>query len=231
MSIPTYLIGQSNLFRAGLRLLLRNTRFEVVKEAETLAEIGEIAKPQALLLVDHPDDVREIESEISSLKKATPSCRMVLLARSMEPDQLAWSFAAGVDGYVLEEISPEALLESLNLIMLGEKVFPSRLAVLMCGENWAPKTNAPRPRDVPLSEREVEIVQRLADGSPNKVIATQLSISEATVKVHLKTILKKLGANNRTQAAIWAVQRGLSAAPDILTASPANRSVKLEPAA
>ena len=70
---------------------------------------------------------------------------------------------------------------------------------------------------MPLSGRELEIVQRLTDGMPNKIIANELSITEATVKVHLKTILKKIGAQNRTQAAIWAVQRGFSTAPDMLS--------------
>jgi two-component system nitrate/nitrite response regulator NarL len=211
-------------------MLLRNTRFEVVREAETLQELGANNWPDALLLVDHPGDVRDIEPTILSLKAAS-SCRIVLLAESVEADQLAWSFAAGVDGYVLEEISPEALLESLDLVLLGEKVFPSRLAVLMCEEHWGVRTHNARPRDVPLSERELEIVQRLADGLPNKTIAAQLSISEATVKAHLKTILKKLGAHNRTQAAIWAVQRGISAAPEILTTAAVARTVDLEPAA
>jgi two-component system nitrate/nitrite response regulator NarL len=116
--------------------------------------------------------------------------------------------------------------------MLGEKVFPSRLAALMSGESWALRSQ-PKPAvgDVPLSGRELEIVQRLTDGLPNKLIASELSITEATVKVHLKTILKKIGAQNRTQAAIWAVQRGFSTAPDVLSHHAGPRALKLEPAA
>ena len=161
-----------------------------------------------------------------------PKGYIVLLAQAMETDQLALSFAAGADGYLLEEISPEALLESLNLVMLGEKVFPSRLAALMCGDSWSLKASPKAAAShVPLSGRELEIVQRLTDGLPNKIIASELSITEATVKVHLKTILKKIGAQNRTQAAIWAVQRGFSTAPDMLSHNDGMRALKFEPAA
>lgn len=234
MSTRTCLVGQSNLFRAGLKMLLRQSSFEVAKEVDSLADIRELQWSSGMFLLDKPDEISEIEHEIVSLKKSMPSSWIVVLAEAMEPDQLARSFAAGVDGYLLEEISPEALLESLNLVMLGEKVFPSRLAALMCGDSWSMRSQIPhRPEasDIPLSERELEIVQRLTDGLPNKTIASELSITEATVKVHLKTILKKIGAQNRTQAAIWAVQRGLSAGPEMLDSVSAARQLKFGPAA
>ncbi|HKQ96099.1 MAG TPA: response regulator transcription factor, partial [Aestuariivirgaceae bacterium] len=230
MSVRTCLIGQSNLFRAGLKMLLKPTSFAVTMEAESLNEIEGLDWNEGLFLVQKPDDVRDIEAAIAALKTAVPKGFVVLLAQGIEADQLALSFAAGADGYLLEEISPEALLESLNLVMLGEKVFPSRLAALLCADSWSIKS-APKPaaNDVPLSGRELEIVQRLTDGLPNKIIASELSITEATVKVHLKTILKKIGAQNRTQAAIWAVQRGFSTAPDMLSHNDGMRALKLEP--
>ena len=67
-----------------------------------------------------------------------------------------------------------------------------------------------RVGDVALSQRELDIIRRVADGHSNKIIAKDLAITEATVKVHLKTVLRKLGAANRTQVAIWAVQHGLT---------------------
>jgi two-component system, NarL family, nitrate/nitrite response regulator NarL len=232
MSVRTCLIGQSNLFRAGLKMLLKPTSFAVAKELEDLSELSGLDWSEGLFLVQKPDDIRDIDAGIVALKRTMPKCHIVLLAQTMEADQLALSFAAGADGYLLEEISPEALLESLNLVMLGEKVFPSRLAALMCGDSWSLKA-APKPTSngVPLSGRELEIVQRLTDGMPNKIIANELSITEATVKVHLKTILKKIGAQNRTQAAIWAVQRGFSTAPDMLGRGHDMPALKLEPAA
>jgi two-component system, NarL family, nitrate/nitrite response regulator NarL len=231
MSIRTCLIGQSTLFRAGLKMLLRNSRFEVERETETLHEILNSEWSDTLFLVGFRGDVQDIEADISSLKGAAQGCYIVLLAASMEADQLAISFAAGVDGYLLDEISPEALLESLHLVVLGEKVFPSKLALLISGGQRLTPMPAVQASDVPLSHREYEIVQQLADGMPNKVIASRLSISEATVKVHLKTILKKLGLHNRTQAAIWAVQHGVCSAPDMFMSCIDSPSADLKPAA
>lgn len=220
VSTQICLIGQSNLFRAGLKLLLDETDYSVAEEVCSVREALKLAWRGALYLIDKPADIREIECDLAALKSVAPASRVVLLAKSVETEQLALGFAAGVDGYLLEEISPEALLESLNLVILGEKVFPSRLAVLLCGRNWALRSHqSPMPCDVPLSERELEIVCRLTEGLPNKVIANEMDITEATVKVHLKTILKKLGLCNRTQAAIWAVQNGLAAGPDLLNAN------------
>lgn len=218
MRTRTCLIGQSNLFKAGLKRLFMHTPFEVAEEKDTVRESYDLSWDEGLFLIDKPNDIREIEDDIAILKQSADARRVVLLAESMETDQLALSFAAGVDGYLLEEISPEALLESLALVMLGEKVFPSRLAVLLCGKSWAkPRTNHMLPTDGHLSERELEIVRHLTEGLPNKVIANELSITEATVKVHVKTILKKLSLSNRTQVAIWAVHNGLAVLPETMT--------------
>lgn len=217
MQTRTCLIGQSNLFKAGLKKLLLHTPFQVMEERETVRDSYDLSWSEGLFLIDKPNDIREIEGDISVLKQAADACRVVVLAESMETDQLALSFAAGVDGYLLEEISPEALLESLALVMLGEKVFPSRLAVLLCGRNWVkPCPRRQAPEEAHLSDRELEIVRHLTEGLPNKVIANELSITEATVKVHVKTILKKLGVSNRTQVAIWAVHNGLAMLPEAL---------------
>lgn len=221
MSRKTILIGQNNLLKAGLTRLLAGTPFQPGGKAVCLSEITEteIGDEGAILLVEKLPDVRGMEDDIARLKAGHDDCFIVLLASTMETDQLALSFAAGADGYLLDEISPQALVESLQLVSLGEKVFPSRLAAMIGSEGWGQK--APILAgcdDHTLSHREVEIVQRLTEGLPNKIIAHDLEITEATVKVHLKTILKKLGVANRTQAAIWAVQRGLAPLPAMLNA-------------
>jgi two-component system nitrate/nitrite response regulator NarL len=178
---------------------------------------------QWLFLVHKPSDIRTITDEIRHLKSLQPAAFVVLLADTVEHSELAASFAGGVDGYLLKEISPEALLESLNLVVLGEKVFPSQLALLLGGKNWA----RAQTKDVQLSHRELQIVEWLIDGCSNKIIATKLSITEATVKVHVKTILKKIGAQNRTQAAIWALQNGFSTTPNGFSTTPQRRVADL----
>lgn len=216
----TCLVGRSKLFRAGLRLILSDTAFAVSREVESVEVAHQELRENELIIVQKPDDIGEIVDRIRALKSDAHEPRIVLLADSVEPDQLVAGFAMGIDGYLLEEISPEALLDSLHLVALGEKVFPSKLAVLLCGVGWGlggPKA-APL-KDMKFSSREMEIMHWLTDGLPNKTIANKLAITEATVKVHVKTILKKLGAHNRTQAAIWAVQAGIASSPALVVSA------------
>jgi two-component system, NarL family, nitrate/nitrite response regulator NarL len=115
------------------------------------------------------------------------------------------ALAAGVRGILPKCISAGALSLSLKLIALGENVatIPSSLARSWreTSEAWPPiRTGRP---SVPLSAREAEILQRLGAGSSNKAIALELGIAEATIKVHLKTLMRKINASNRTQAAMW----------------------------
>ena len=121
-------------------------------------------------------------------------------------------FGAGADGYLLKSITASALIESLRLVALGEKVFPSMLTDFLGAMRANQSSTGERVRvgDIALSQRELDIIRGLADGHSNKAIAKELAITEATVKVHLKTVLRKLGATNRTQVAIWAVQHGVT---------------------
>jgi len=216
----TILVSDSNLFRTGLKHILAGSEYSVTREAEALGEIEPESAAEALLILRKPSDISDVESDITHLKRSSRNVRLVILAGNMSTDQMAVGFAAGADGYLLEEISSDALLESLNLVMLGEKVFPSRLAVMLCSKTMeGTRTPCAVFAEGLLSDREIEVVQRLADGMPNKVIAKELDISEATVKVHLKSILKKLRVTNRTQAAIWALQNGLYTPPPVIGAA------------
>lgn len=216
----TILVSDSNLFRTGLKHILANSEYSVTREAEALSEIEPGIAESALLVLRKPSDISDIEGDIVHFKQSARNARLVILAGNMSTDQMAVGFAAGADGYLLEEISSDALLESLNLVMLGEKVFPSRLAVMLCAKSVeGARAQCAVFTDGLLSDREIEVVQRLAGGMPNKVIAKELDISEATVKVHLKSILKKLRVANRTQAAIWALQNGLYTPPPVFGAA------------
>ena len=216
VAMRTFLVGQSRLFRAAFSRLLQGTTFAVSAAAESLQDAAVVdgvrSGDQVVLLLQKPDRLADLETEIEGLKACGVPPWIVILARSLDASEIAEGFLYGVDGYLLEEISPEALVESLNLVILGEKVFPSQLVDLLTEADWAKsRSRASGEYDANLSEREFEIVNWLARGAPNKVIAGKMSITEATVKVHIKAILKKVGVHNRTQAAIWAVQRGLLA--------------------
>lgn len=113
--------------------------------------------------------------------------------------------AAGVRGFLPKCISINALDLSLQLIALGENLFTVPFSV---AGGWEDPATVPRGIEIaklriPLSPREVEILQRLGEGAPNKVIARELGVAEATVKVHVKSVLRKINVSNRTQAAVW----------------------------
>ena len=127
------------------------------------------------------------------------------------------AFQAGADGYLIKTISSDVLTASLDLVMLGEVVFPSA-ALNLGGEADQPAepvvnqdVNEVSPRG--LSVRETVILRCLMQGDSNKLIARRFDITEATVKVHVKAILRKIHAKNRTQAAIWAASNLRSTGP------------------
>ncbi|MDQ2706089.1 MAG: hypothetical protein M3Y43_13065, partial [Pseudomonadota bacterium] len=141
MAMHTFLVGQSRLFRAALSGLLEDTPFAVAAAAETLRDAavfdGIRSGDRVLLLLQKPDRLAALSEEIETLKACAVPPWIVILARTLDAAEIAESFVHGVDGYLLEEISPEALVESLNLVMLGEKVFPSQLVELLTEADWA----------------------------------------------------------------------------------------------
>ena len=203
----TILIESNRLFRQGLKQLLCGTCFEVGAESSTVERAlsaGEVAEVPELVITGQPV---AIEADLQQLRDAYPAARIVVLADDLSVDVLRTAMGAGADGFLSKNVSPEALIQSLQLIMLGEKVFPTNLAAMLLD------INAPSPQNSirGLSPREQEILQSLVTGASNKMIAIRLGITEATVKVHLKTLLRKIDVNNRTQAAIWAMNNGFSA--------------------
>jgi len=206
-----WLVDAHPLLRSGLRAQLDGKGFQVAAEASSLDEItrnGSNGPAPNLIILDFA-----LGSEaLATLKSSQPQARTVVFAESAEIAHLADMFGAGADGYLLKSISAPALIESLKLVALGEKVFPSTITDFLGAmrANQSGSNERVRFGEVALSQRELEIIRGLADGHSNKTIAKELSITEATVKVHLKTVLRKLGAANRTQVAIWAVQHGLT---------------------
>jgi two-component system nitrate/nitrite response regulator NarL len=199
-SSRTILIEANRLFRQGLKHLLADTRFAVEAEFSTTEQAIEGAAASGLVIVGEGGDLQQ-------LRGAYPEARIVVLASDFAVDALRDAMNAGADGYLMKDVSPEALLQSLELVMMGEKVFPTNLAAMLFDMNVI----APQHSVRGLSPREQEILRALVTGSSNKLIAIKLGITEATVKVHLKTLLRKIDVNNRTQAAIWAMNNGFTA--------------------
>ena len=207
------LIDASRLFREGLRRIFSDTSFTVVHESFSIEDalpFIETLQP-SLVLVDLPDGGEALTGHIGQIRAAAPGARIVVLTETIRVNRLADALAVGVDGYLLKNMSADALHQSLRLVLLGEKVFPTDLAHLLTnGRIMSRSDTGPIGHFNGLSDREMQILGCLLNGAQNKQIAYELKISDGTVKVHLKAILKKIRVQNRTQAAIWALNHGIA---------------------
>jgi len=212
MAIPrTYVavIEQNPIYREGLLRILGRAGLRPAGHFASLDELltsSVRALDPLLVLMDVGDGSSSIASAVVELRAHHEGAKIVLMADSLGDHLLIEAFRSGADGLVLKPIGCEALVKSLELVMLGERVFPIQVFRALSSPPQVP--NARLELDSRsmerLSLREIEVLQCLSSGSPNKVIARRFGITEATVKVHVKAILRKIPAKNRTEAAIWA---------------------------
>jgi two-component system, NarL family, nitrate/nitrite response regulator NarL len=210
---PILHIDRNQLFREGLRRILENSTFYIAFEASSFAEgSGRLAiQPAGIVIID-TNGYGEVLPELMEMVRATAAPpRVVVLTDTIAIPRLIGALTAGVDGYLLKDMSTDALKQSLSLVLMGEKVFPTDLAHLLINNRFAAQANGGSDGSRKLSMRETEILACLVNGHSNKAIANRLQITEGTVKMHLKGVLKKINAQNRTQAAIWALQNGIAA--------------------
>ncbi|MBL0407865.1 response regulator transcription factor [Microvirga aerilata] len=215
-TVATALICKNSLLRSGLQQILRETPF-------VLAEAGAVTGPRliqdvpepALFVIQANQDTSSMLEAVRAAKQRFPKARVVVLADQFDLGFVRIGLQAGVDGFCEAASSPEVLIKSLELVMLGGSVLPSAIMHSVLSEMFQnpeqPLHNNPvaepepsNMRECKLSVREAQILGCLMQGSPNKIIARNLDIAEATIKVHVKAILRKIGVANRTQAAMWA---------------------------
>lgn len=211
--VNTLLVGRNRLFLEGLKSLLKGSSFDVCGEVASVGEIDETVEAEDLdlILIELRGDVVLLVEDLRQLQDDLPEVPVVVLTDEREPRTLAACLNAGADAFLLKDISLEALIHSLKLAMMGQKVMPTDLAAaLINGAVGAAPLDNKRIEEYGLSDREQEILRCLVYGDANKVIANRLNITEATVKVHMKSLLRKIKAGNRTQAAIWALNHGLA---------------------
>jgi len=211
---PIALIDQNRLVREGLKAVFPADAFTIACQAASLDE-ALIAIPAGeeprLVLVD-PEGLGGAPRVVRALKELCPRAHVVVLTDNLAPGDMVEAIKAGADGFLMKDISVGALAQSLRLVLMGEKVFPSHLAALLMGGKMAGHEISVDPSSPKgLSRRETEILCCLLGGDSNKMIANALGITEATIKVHLKSLLRKINVSNRTQAAIWALNNGFEA--------------------
>lgn len=214
------LVCPNKLSRASLRKLFDGSPFSVIGEAPDRAHFVQPAgldgmgrAPADLVLMEISEEAGVLEA-LRCLDEKDPDTPVVVLVDSVCLETLASCLGAGASGVLTKDITREALLRSLDLVLLGETVFPTDLARLLASGLQGDIPARGSDGGYGLSDREVMVLQCLLRGEANKVIANRLRITEATIKVHLKNVLRKIKATNRTQAAIWAHAHGYQPAGD-----------------
>jgi two-component system, NarL family, nitrate/nitrite response regulator NarL len=214
--VATALLCGNALLGAGLTHLLTGTRFGVADRGRIGdSSLSDQADPEpALYIVDASGSPQQTITLVEDAKRQHPSARIVALANSFDLNLVQLAVTAGVDSFCLATAGREVLINILELTVLGEQILPRSVIQSLLNhastDSRLGRTSStfeqsiPDPRVTKLSPRETVILQSLMGGEANKVIARRLEITEATIKVHVKSILRKIGAANRTQAAMWA---------------------------
>jgi DNA-binding NarL/FixJ family response regulator len=189
------------ILREGIASIIQSVKdMIVVGEAANGREAIEVfrsKRPDVTLMDLQMPDVNGIAA-IAAIRQENSQARIIVLT-TYEGDVLARrALKAGATGYILKDMIRTELLEAIRAVHLGRKYIPPKIAAELV-EHYA---------EDDLSEREIEVLREVARGTSNKIIATHLSISEATVKAHIKNILLKLGASDRTHAVNIAMTRG-----------------------
>lgn len=202
------IVDDHPLFRKGLIQLLRTINgFELVGEAASGREgvACVLARRPDLLLIDlNMKDMSGLDV-LKLVKQADLDTRVVMVTVSDAADDLVAALRAGADGYLLKDMEPEAMVEALQAAAAGRTVVSDELTHLMV----AALRVESRPESVSaagLTEQEQRILEHIANGLSNKLIARELNIAEGTVKVHVKHVLRKLNLRSRVEAAVWAVE-------------------------
>lgn len=216
------LVGRGGLLFEGLDLILRGAGVEVPGIYSDIAELGEVGMEAGtargaagtLILIDIGDEPAHTYEQVALANELFPDMPSVVLADRFSSELLRTALMAGASGLLLKDTSGQALVQSLKLVLFGQKVFPTHLAeILEQRFEAAGRGGGAGPRDpalVMLSGREEEILGCLLRGETNKEIAKRLQIAEGTVKVHVKRLLRKIRVTNRTQAAIWGLGHRVS---------------------
>ena len=218
-AVPTYILQSDGLFREGLRLILSRTRFRAHGCAIDLEDLTGIPDDGPSLFIAAVDANPALIC--SKIRSRYPLASIVAVADESNPGSLASALDDGANAALFNTVSPGDLVSTLQAVVNGKLILiDARLWPLenqpRTEERSSPSLSvetpwevADEPQTMKLSAREIAILERIVRGDSNKQAARFFRIAEPTVKAHVKAILRKIGANNRTQAAIWAFNHRL----------------------
>jgi DNA-binding NarL/FixJ family response regulator len=199
-----------SLFRDGIISLLEAAGFDVVGQVgdgQAAVEAALRLRPDLVLMDITMPQMTGLEA-LLLIKQELPETQVVMLTISDDDADLFEAIKSGAHGYLLKDLNADEFLEMLSGLQRGEAAMTRRTTTrLMQGFSEPSQRGAQPARN--LTEREIELLRLVADGMSNKAIARALSVSENTVKYHMRNILQKLGAQNRTEAVTLAIRAGL----------------------
>jgi len=155
-------------------------------------------RPDVTLMDVQMPEVGGIDA-ILKIREEFPDARIIVLTTYSGDAQAARAFRAGAAGYLLKNMVRKELIDTIRLVHTGKRRIPPEIAVELAEHHM----------DDALTEREIEVLREVAGGNANKIVAIRLKVSEETIKAHMKSILSKLGANDRTHAVTIALKRGI----------------------
>jgi DNA-binding NarL/FixJ family response regulator len=214
------LVGKNTLFREGLAGILRSADFRILASVSCADDLlpSKLQPHRPLFLVVHTgDDFGDAVEQIELFRDQHPGGRIAIVTYHYRLGDLVSAFRAGAHGYFVDVVACDVFIKSIELVMMGETIFPPAFMPFVLDPEGASLGEAAphdennrailiRTKDTlapQLSTREKSILRCLIEGNSNKCIARKINIAEATVKVHVKAILRKIRLQNRTQAAIW----------------------------
>ena len=230
----TILVSPSVLTREGLARILNPADFHIVSSANSIHHIVVDATVQhepMLLIIDFSDDPNTAIEQIKVYKEWHPSGRVAVCAYQDKATHMVSAFRAGANAYFDKVTTGEAFVKTLELVILGQTILPPEFALFDGQQDITHKLPHENATDDAwrstggdeirrLTDRERCILRYLIEGDSNKIIGRKIGIAETTVKVHVKAILRKIRVRNRTQAAIWAMNKSLYISPDNCVAGP-----------
>lgn len=204
------LVDDHPMLRSGVaQLISLEDNLQVVAEANSGEEAISLTvkhQPDLILLDLNMKGLSGIDTLIA-LKRAEVSAKIIIFSVSDSQSDVVQALKFGADGYLLKDSEPEELIDKINRALVGELVLSEALAQVVARS--LQNVNEVDPIDK-LTQREFEILRAIAGGNSNKMIANKLGITEGTVKVHVKNMLKKLQLKTRVEAAVWAVENNIS---------------------
>lgn len=212
--IRVLIADDHRVVREGLSSILRSRDdIEVVAEAENGLEAVEKARkyePDVVLMDISMPRMNGVEAA-RLIKKEFPRIGIVVLTMFEEEEYIFDMIKAGATGYILKDSDSAQIIRSIRSVAKGESLIHPSVASKILTEfsSLAKKTGKVSRRLGDLTEREITVLQLVAEGKTNKEIAVSLSLAEKTIKNHVRNIFKKLSAHDRTEAAIFALRKGL----------------------